>query len=93
METQTPTPRTMRRLSSRAQVKTLYWIAAFTQGVAALLDLSDRDQLKTAGQLSLALALVLLATSSADQGWFKTFIVYVVLAVSIGLLLARVLAR
>lgn len=93
METQTPTPRTTRRLASRAQAKALYWLAAAAQAIATALDLAEGDQLKTAGQFSLVLCLVLLATSGAEVSKFRALLVYIMIAVAIGLFVARFMAR
>jgi hypothetical protein len=72
--------------------RALYWVAAATQTIAAALDVRDGDQLKTASQFSLALALVLLASFGPEHSRFRSFIVYLALAVAIGLLVARVMA-
>jgi hypothetical protein len=88
----TETPPTVRQVRDR-RAKALYWLAAAAQTIAAALDVKDGDQLKTASQFSIALALVLLATAGPEQSRFRSFIIYVVLAATIGLLVARVLAR
>jgi hypothetical protein len=90
---QTETPRTIQRLTERAKLKAFYWIAAAAQTIAAVLDLRDGDQLKTASQFSLALTLVLLATTGQEQSRFRNLVIYVALAVALGLLLARILER
>jgi hypothetical protein len=94
MEPRTPeTPRTARRIATGANAKVFLWLATAAQSIAAVLDLADGDRLKTAGQMSLIVAFVLLATSSPEQSKFRNFVVYIALIVSIGLLVARVLAR
>lgn len=94
MEPQTPpTPRTTRRLASRAQARALYWLAAAAQAVATAIDLREGDQLKTAGQFSLVLTLVLLATAGSEVSKGRAFLVYIAIAVAIGLFVARALAR
>jgi hypothetical protein len=89
---QTETPPTVRRFRDRAKAKAFYWLAAGAQTIAAALDVRDGDELKTAAQFSLALALVLLASAGPEQSRFRTFLIYLILAAAIGLLFARVLA-
>lgn len=90
---QTETPPTVRQFRDRAKARALYWLAAAAQTIAAALDVKDGDQLKTAAQFSLALALVLLASAGPEHSRFRSFIIYLALAAAIGLLIARMLAR
>lgn len=90
---QTETPLHVRRFRDRAKARAFYWLAAGAQTIAAGLDVREGDELKTAAQFSLALALVLLASAGPEPSRFRSLIVYLALAAAIGLLVARVLAR
>ena len=87
------TPNTLRMFAIRAKARAFYWLAAGAQTLAAAIDLRDNDELKTAAQFSLALALVLLASAGPEQSRFRTSIIYLAILVAVALLLARVLAR
>jgi hypothetical protein len=86
------TPPTVQQVRERSGTRAFYWLAAAAQTIAAALDVKDGDQLKTAAQFSLALALVLLASAGPEQSRFLSFITYLALAAAIGLLIARVMA-
>ena len=90
---QSETPRTIRTLADHARARALYWLAAGAQTIAAALDLRDSDELKTAAQFSLALALVLLASAGPEQSGFRRFIIGLALVIAVGLMLARLLLR
>lgn len=89
MEPQTtPTP------AKRAPIKGLYWLAAAAMAVAgALTIVQDSDYMKAAGQFALVVALVLLATARPEETRAKKIAIYALVAISIGLWLARWLGR
>jgi hypothetical protein len=89
METQTPpTP------AKRQPLKGLYWLAAAAMVVAATLTIiQDADYLKASGQFALVVALVLLATARPAETRAKKVAIWALLAISIALLLVRVLGR
>ena len=80
----TPTTGTGRNL------KPLYWIAAVAMAIAAILELrAEPDYLKASSRVALIVALVMLATAKPVESRAKKVAIYVVLAIAIGLLLAR----
>jgi hypothetical protein len=82
----TPTTGTVRNL------KPLYWIAAVAMAIAAILELREEpDYLKASSRVALIVALVMLATAKPVESRAKKVAIYVVLAIAIGLLLARLI--
>lgn len=71
-------------------LKPLYWIAAVAMAIAAILELREEpDYLKASSRVALIVALVMLATAKPVESRAKKVAIYVVLAIAIGLLLAR----
>ena len=76
---------------ARRNLKPLYWIAAVAMAIAAILELREEpDYLKASSRVALIVALVMLATAKPVESRAKKVAIYVVLAIAIGLLLARV---
>ena len=74
-------------------LKPLYWIAAIAMAIAAVLELQkEPDYLKASSRLALIVALVMLATAKPVESRAKKIAIYFVLAIAIGLLLARLVA-
>jgi len=73
----------------RTKLRILFWIAAAAQAVAVVLELRDGDYLNAAGGTALVAALLLLATAR-DGSRARKIAIYTLLAVAIGLLVARV---
>ena len=73
-------------------LKPLYWIAAVAMAIAAILELREEpDYLKASSRVALIVALVMLATAKPVESRAKKVAIYVVLAIAIGLLLARLI--
>lgn len=73
-------------------LKPLYWIAAVAMAIAAILELREEpDYLKASSRVALIVALVMLATAKPVESRAKKVAIYVVLAIAIGLLLARLM--
>jgi lysylphosphatidylglycerol synthetase-like protein (DUF2156 family) len=71
-------------------LKPLYWIAAVAMAIAAILELREEpDYLKASSRVALIVALVMLATAKPVESRAKKVAIYIVLAIAIGLLLAR----
>jgi hypothetical protein len=88
MEAQTPEtpPR------SDAKLKTVYWIVAAALTVGVVLDVLrwPVNWLSVAGSAALIAVLVLLATAKPVETRGKKLLIYGLIAVSLGLLLARI---
>lgn len=73
-------------------LKPLYWIAAVAMAIAAVLELREEpDYLKASSRVALIVVLVMLATAKPVESRAKKVAIYVVLAIAIGLLLARLI--
>ena len=71
-------------------LRPLYWIAAIAMAIAAVLELQkEPDYLKASSRLALIVALVMLATARPAESRAKKIAIYFVLAIAIGLLVAR----
>lgn len=89
METQTP-PTSEKRPVPRA----LYWVPAIIMAIIGVLAIvNDRDYMEAGGNFALVVALVLLATARPEETRTKKLAIYALIAISIGLLLARILSR
>jgi len=76
------------------RIKVAYWIAAALMAIAAIVSLvREADYMKAAGNLSLVAALVLLATAKPAETRAKKVLIYALVAISLGLLIARVVTR
>ncbi len=74
-------------------IKPLYWIAAIAMAIAAVLELrKEVDYLKLSSRIALIVALVMLATTKPVESRGKKVAIYVVLAIAIGLLIARMVS-
>lgn len=84
METQTPAGRD-------TKLKALYWIAAAAMTIAVILDAMKwpTNWLSIGARASLIAALVLLATAKPVETHGKKMLIYGLIAVSLGLLIAR----
>ena len=79
---------------TRKNLKPLYWIAAIAMAIAMVLELrNEPDYLKASSRVALIIALVMLATAKPVESRAKKIAIYLVLAIAIGLLLARLAAR
>lgn len=76
------------------RLKLLYWVAAAAMVVATVLEVTDGtpDPLKIGSRVALVLALILLGTARSVETRGKKILIYLLVAVALGLLLAR-LAR
>lgn len=85
METQTPVKRD-------AKLKALYWIAAAAMTIALVLEAMKQpaNWLAIGARGSLIAALVLLATARDAETRGKKLLIYGLIAVSLGLLLAKI---
>jgi hypothetical protein len=85
METPTPARRD-------AKLKILYWIAAAAMTIAVVLDAMKQpiNWLSIGARVTLIVALVLLATAKDVETHGKKLLIYGLIAVSIALLLARI---
>ena len=88
METQTPPTSTGRD----AKLKVLYWIAAAAMTIAVVLDAMKEptNWLSIGARGSLIAALVLLATARDAETRGKKLLIYALIAISLGLLLAKI---
>lgn len=76
------------------RIKVAYWIAAALMTIAAIVSLvREADYMKAAGNLSLVVALVLLATAKPAETRAKKVLIYALVAISLGLLIARIVTR
>jgi hypothetical protein len=85
METQTPQARD-------TKLKALYWIAAAAMSIAVVLEAMKQpvNWLSIGARGSLVAALVLLATAKPAETHGKKLLIYGLIAVSLGLLLAKI---
>ena len=91
MATQTPpTPSSSRNKA----VRPLYWIAAAAMTIATVMDALDgTDWMAITGRGCLIVALVLLATAKDEETKMKKIAIYTLAAISLGLLIARLMNR
>jgi hypothetical protein len=89
LETQTPQP-----VEQSRTLKIMYWLAAAAMAIAAVLEILNPapDYMKVGSRVSLVVALLLLATARPAESRAKKVLIYALVAVALGLLLAR-LAR
>lgn len=87
METQNP--QSPERGDSK--FKALYWLAAAALTVAVVLDVMEPhvDWLSIAGRVTLVAVLVLLVTAKPAETRAKKVIIYALIAISVGLFIAR----
>ena len=85
METETPVKRD-------AKLKALYWIAAAAMTIAVVLDAMKQpaNWLSIGARAALIVALVLLATAKPVETHGKKLLIYGLIALSLGLLVARI---
>lgn len=85
METQTPQGRD-------TKLKALYWIAAAAMTIAVVLDAMKQpvNWLSIGARGALIAALVLLATAKPAETHGKKLLIYGLIAVSLGLLIAKI---
>ena len=76
-----------------AKLKAVYWIAAVAMAIATVLAAMEKpvDWMAIAGRGTLIAALVLLATAKDAETRAKKVVIYALVAVSLGLLLARLM--
>lgn len=70
-------------------MRIMYVLAAAAMAVAGVLALVAGDLLKAVGNFSLVAALILLATARPEETRAKKVVIYALVAVAIGLLIAR----
>jgi hypothetical protein len=77
------------------KLKVMYWIAAGAMTIAAVLAAMEKpvDWMGIAGRGSLIAALVLLATARPEETRAKKIVIYTLVAVALGLLVARIVNR
>lgn len=78
-----------------AKLKVVYWIAAAAMAIATVLAAMQTpvDWMAIAGRGSLIAALVLLATAKPEETRAKKVVIYALVAIALGLLLARMMNR
>ena len=84
-----PTPD---HVDNSKKVKPLYWIAAAALAIAIAIDLSKPpvNWFSFAGRVPLLAVLVMLATAKPVETHAKKIVMYVLIALSIGLFIAKV---
>ena len=85
METQSP--------ADNSKLKPLYWLAAGAMTIAVVLDVirPPINWLSVGGRVPLILALVVLATAKPAETRGKKFLIYGLIILSIGLLVAKLM--
>jgi hypothetical protein len=86
METQAP--------ADSSKLKPLYWLAAAAMTIAVVLDVIKPpiNWLSVGGRITLVLALVILATAKPAETRGKKLLIYGLIIVSIGLLVAKLVS-
>jgi hypothetical protein len=86
--TQAPPPADAAGRSNK--LKLLYWVAAAAMVIATVIEFRERpDYLRASSRVALLGALVLLATARPAESRAKKVVIYALLAIAIGLLVAR----
>ena len=84
-------PETQKRADSAAKVKPLYWLAAAALTIALVLEvMKTPNWLSIGSRVALLAALVTLATAKPVETHQKKMIIYGLLGLSLGLLIAKI---
>jgi hypothetical protein len=87
METQTPFPAEQPERDARASL--VWYMAGAAMALNAVIDFRDGDRMRAVNDLSFAAVWLLIAPGHTPRSRAKTLVIYTLLAISVGLMVAR----